>query len=150
MIVKGFTIDIFPDAGKISHMNKLLFFLYLAISLSISPAPAVAESNPDGKTPDGMVLIKADCFKMGTNQVFEFEVGRKNDRERPVHEVCVDSFYLDRYEVIHKQWLKVMGFDLSTFTGGNYPDTLPVDHSEWEEAFQYCATLGHRLPTQAE
>ena len=40
--------------------------------------------------------IPAGCFLMGSNNGFKFEA--------PAHKVCVDSFYLGKYEVTQKQW----------------------------------------------
>ncbi len=39
------------------------------------------------------VLVKGGCFKMGDLW------GDGDDSERPVHEVCVDDFYISKYEV---------------------------------------------------
>ena len=59
------------------------------------------------KAPEGMVFIKGGCFILGNNfaQV----------DEAPEHEVCVDDFYLDKYEVTQARWEKVMGFNPSKF-----------------------------------
>ena len=42
---------------------------------------------------NNMVLIKGGCFKMGNR----FDDGNKD--EKPVHKVCIDDFYLGKYEV---------------------------------------------------
>ncbi len=42
---------------------------------------------------ENMVLIKGGCFKMGNR----FDDGNKD--EKPVHKVCVDDFYIGKYEV---------------------------------------------------
>ena len=42
---------------------------------------------------DGLVFIPGGCYEMGDL----FDVGPHD--EKPVHEVCVDDFYLSRYEV---------------------------------------------------
>ncbi|MFQ5481085.1 MAG: formylglycine-generating enzyme family protein, partial [Thermodesulfobacteriota bacterium] len=41
----------------------------------------------------GMVFVKGGCFDMGDT------FGDGDSDERPVHEVCVDDFYLGKYEV---------------------------------------------------
>lgn len=83
---------------------------------------------------------------MGTDKVFTYEVGRKNYRERPVHEVCVDAFYLDKFEVTQKQWPPSIKEHRPSFIG---PD-LPVDHASFKHAELYCSQSGRRLPTEAE
>lgn len=45
------------------------------------------------QTENDMVLIKGGCFKMGNR----FDDGNKD--EKPVHKVCVDDFYIGKYEV---------------------------------------------------
>ena len=44
--------------------------------------------------------------------------------EKPVHEVCVDDFYMGKYEVTQKQWTEVMGSNPSGFKNC---DTCPVE-----------------------
>jgi len=41
----------------------------------------------------GMVFVKGGCFDMGDT------FGDGKDNEKPVHEVCVDDFYMSKYEV---------------------------------------------------
>lgn len=84
-----------------------------------------------------MLLIKADCFVMGSE---EFIV------EEPEHKVCLNSYYLDTYEVTQKKYERAMGINPSRFKG---PD-LPVENVSWPEADAYCRTFGGRLPTEAE
>ncbi len=83
---------------------------------------------------------------MGTDDVFEYELGWENISERPAHKVCVDDFYMDKYEITQKEWGKVMGYHESNFSGEN----LAVDRIDWKEAAQYCLRGGKRLPWEAE
>ena len=89
--------------------------------------------------------IPAGCFKMGFNQGFKFEA--------PVHKVCVDSFYLGKYEVTQKQWGILNKNNLSRFKGDNHP----VQRVSWNDAKNYIkklnaseSTTKYRLPTEAE
>ena len=63
--------------------------------------------------PAGMLFIKGGCFILGNNfaQV----------DEAPEHEVCVNDFYLDKYEVTQARWEKVMGFNPSKFLSPDRP-----------------------------
>ena len=101
------------------------------------------------------VPVPAGCYQMGSPAT---EPGRYHD-EGPVHEVCLKSFELGKFEVTQSQWLKVMvhvgnpsAFDESNFGGGEHP----VEMISWHEAkfFLRVMTLfGHhryRLPSEAE
>jgi len=67
--------------------------------------------------------------------------------EKPVHKVCLSSFYMDKYEVKQSEFAAVMGSNPSKFN--TCPD-CPVDQAIWQEAHDYCQSLGKRLPTEAE
>jgi len=47
-----------------------------------------------------MMLVPAGAFKMGDN------FGDGDPRERPVHTVELDAFYLAKYELTNGQWKK--------------------------------------------
>ena len=102
--------------------------------------------------PEGMVFIKKGCFMMGTDKVHDYLAfhpnikERPNDRERPVHKVCLDSFYLDIHEVSQSKWIKLESYNNSVHKGPN----IAVNQIEWIEARNYCIKLGRRLPTEAE
>jgi len=102
--------------------------------INISPEDETVAS----KAPKGMVFIKGGCFVLGNNfaQV----------DEAPEHEVCIDDFYLDRYEVTQDQWEKIMGFNPSKFVGPN----KPVEQITFYDAQEFAENLGCRLPTEAE
>jgi formylglycine-generating enzyme required for sulfatase activity len=92
------------------------------------------------------VFVKGGCFEMGDT----FGDGDKD--EKPVHEVCVDDFYLGKYEVTQGQWEKVMGNNPSGFKGRDNP----VEQVSWNDVQEYIGRLNrqsgrkYRLPTEAE
>jgi formylglycine-generating enzyme required for sulfatase activity len=63
-----------------------------------APAPATPAPRPDSAaaTPPGMVLIPSGTFKMGIEDGFPYEA--------PVHEVALDSFWIDEHEVTVAQF----------------------------------------------
>jgi formylglycine-generating enzyme required for sulfatase activity/uncharacterized caspase-like protein len=73
---------------------------------SVQSAPPPVAENKMGdvyrepKTGMELVFIKGGCFKMGD----VFEEGGAD--ERPVHEVCVNDFYIGKYEVTVGQFKK--------------------------------------------
>jgi len=92
-------------------------------------------------------FVKGGCFMMGDS----FGVGGSD--ERPEHRVCLDDFYIGKYEITASQWKKVMG---KTPVDGLYDDDHPMVKISWQEAQQFIKKLNlltgeeHRLPTEAE
>lgn len=84
-----------------------------------------------------MILLKPACFVMGSEEYIA---------EEPEHKVCLNAFYLDRFETTQEQFKKIMGFNPSYFRG----NSLPVENVTWPEAENYCRKLKLRLPTEAE
>ncbi len=127
-----------------------------------SPAPesAAAPKRPESlREPiSGMefVWIESGCFSMGSPEV---EIGREDD-ESPMHELCLDGFWMGKYEVTQGQWQQVMGENPSFFTPvkiGEIALTHPVERVSWLVVQQFLETLNeqsdnvtYRLPSEAE
>ncbi len=90
--------------------------------------------------PAGMVFIKGGCFTMGND--------RAQADEKYEHEVCLDDFYLDQYEVTQARWTKVMGFNPSKVIA----DSHPVEQVNYYDIQRFIEKSGGacRLPTEAE
>jgi len=95
------------------------------------------------------VLITGGCFQMGCRSItYDCE-----DDEIPVHNVCLNDYWLGKYEVSQQQWLKIMGENKSYFKDkGEYP----VENVSWDDAQRFIdliskqARKSFRLPTEAE
>ncbi|PIE69308.1 MAG: hypothetical protein CSA21_02535 [Deltaproteobacteria bacterium] len=61
------------------------------------PASASSSTFTDPVTGMEFVLVKGDCYSMGSTS------SEADDDERPVHDVCVDDFYMGKYEVTNAQ-----------------------------------------------
>lgn len=90
------------------------------------------------KPKEEMVSIKAGCFQMGSKA--------GDPDELPVHEVCISSFKLSKYEVRQKNYQAVMKVNPSENVGADHP----ADSVSWLDARDYCKKLGFRLPSEAE
>lgn len=104
------------------------------------------------------VAVPKGCFQMGlpatafANEERE-SFQRRVRTEMPQHEVCVDAFWMGRYEVKVAEWQKVMGQRQSSET-----TNAPVTGVRWDEAVAFAGRLTalsganarFRLPTEAE
>jgi len=104
------------------------------------------------QTPEGMVLIPAGTFTMGSNDY---------DNEKPPHKVSIAAFYFDKYEVTVGQYQKFLAANPSYNQPENWNEQLqnpkrPVVNVSWNDAVAYCEWLSKqrgkrvRLPTEAE
>jgi formylglycine-generating enzyme required for sulfatase activity len=93
------------------------------------------------------VFVKGGCYQMGD------AFGDRRSDEQPVHEVCVDDFYLAKYELTQGQWKALMGNNPSDNQGG---DNYPVEKVSWNDVQDFILKLNdktgqsYRLPTEAE
>ncbi len=128
------------------------------------------------------VWIEGDCFQMGQSEQEEEQIVNErkagkyrqlfNDEreqlvhergeekyrqlfndERPVHEVCVDGFWMGKYEVTQGQWQKLMGNNPARNKSG---EDFPVEQVSWNKVQGFIHKLNQkedntfRLPTEAE
>ncbi|MEE8483650.1 MAG: formylglycine-generating enzyme family protein [Nitrospinota bacterium] len=117
-------------------------------STSVPPKP-----KPESP-PEGMIFVKGGCFEMGNT------FGDAGRREKPVHLVCLDDFFMDKYEVTNAQYeqfrpeFKLSRKQKSGIFGGKIKispgDNNPVIMVTWYESKVYCGKVGKHLPTEAE
>ncbi len=130
-------------------------------------AHQVATAPPVITTKSGleMVVIPAGSFEMGSRS--------GADEEKPVHQIWIDSFLMDKYEVTQAQFEKLGQEADPPFSNGSHfkgPD-LPAEQVTWPLAARFCNARsrleglnpcyndngecnfeanGYRLPTEAE
>lgn len=97
-----------------------------------------------------MQLIPSGTFQMGNATE-----GTGDPDEYPVHEVYLDAFYMDVYEVTnarYQQFVTATGYPeppLWHDTKFNRPDS-PVVNVGWKDAVAFANWAHKRLPTEAE
>jgi len=112
-----------------------------------------------------MILIEEGIFKMGSND--------GEGDEMPVHDVSLDAYYINKYEITNDQYCKFLNkygnvgeegqyfIDLNlksikiSMDGSNYKsfqgyENYPVIGVTWFGANEFCKKMGGRLPTEAE
>lgn len=145
LLVAGTVFGSNPIGRKPSKLNR---------------APAAAKLMPGQKsfierlTGMEFIRVKGGCFQMGS----VLSERNRDPDEGPVHQVCVDSFYMGKFEVTNGQYrLKVADHDSGAYNNLNVNgDWQPVLNISWLEAASYAAWLSEktgmkfRLPTEAE
>ena len=114
-----------------------------------------------GKDKAPMVLVPEGVFPMGVPSAAR----DGGVDERPTHDVFLDTFYIDKYELTNGRYLQ---FVIETghrtpqhptdptkgiWQGNIMPESiidLPVINVDWFDAEAYCTWAGKRLPTEAE
>lgn len=108
-------------------------------SLLLITTPALSAS------PESMVLVPRGEFVMGSND---------HQDEKP-HNVVLDAYYIDTYEVSnkdYKEFMKTTGHPAPAYWDDprlNKPEQ-PVVGVNWYDASAFCEWKGKRLPTEAE
>jgi hypothetical protein len=118
-------------------------------SSSSAPSDTQAGTWTDPVTGMVFVWVPEGCYQMGCGSW----TSNCYDDESPVHEVCVDGFWMGQTEVTQGQWQRVMGDNPSNFKKG---DNYPVEQVSWDDAKEYIRKLNSmgsakfRLPSEAE
>jgi len=124
---------------------------------------------PTAPPPSDVVLVPAGEFIMGSQE--------GSPDERPAWRVCLEAFYIDRYQVTNAQYARFLnavggpagqcGGHICLDTWAEDPDSRilyregryvveagyeqhPVTNVSWYGAQAYCRYYGKRLPTEAE
>ena len=117
--------------------------------VAVTPQPqGLSQTLTDPTTGMEFVLVKGGCYQMGDT------FGEGVAWEKPVHEVCVDDFYMGKYEVTQGEWQKIMDSNPSRFKNG---DRYPVEKVSWNDITENflpklnrSSGKSYRLPTEAE
>jgi len=112
------------------------------------PTPTLGIGSTWIRSADGMemVYVPEGEFTMGGNT--------GNEDEKPVHQVYLDTYWIDRTEVTNAMYAlcvqagncKNPATSVSSFKYGEYP----ISFIHWDDAQSYCLWAEVRLPTEAE
>ncbi|MCX5811629.1 MAG: SUMF1/EgtB/PvdO family nonheme iron enzyme [Proteobacteria bacterium] len=144
--------------------------LFTILLLTVVPA-VQGETYIDQLTGMELIRVKGGCYIIGDT----FDKGR--DDERPNKEVCIDDFYLGKYEVTQIQWATIIGKNPSYFQKDVHqifcglrfcvgcPENVcgfidlskfPVENVSWDDIQEFLEKINnrtgkdYRLPTEAE
>jgi formylglycine-generating enzyme required for sulfatase activity len=129
-----------------------------------SQTPAGSGTVPDGTVVTTWIEVPAGEFWMGRTRLYLMdEIGwnlRERADDRPVHRVTLPAFAIGAYEVTNTEYAQLVATaPAGTVTapfhwGGAAPpagkERHPVYNVTWDDATRYCASVGGRLPTEAE
>ncbi|MCP4403049.1 MAG: SUMF1/EgtB/PvdO family nonheme iron enzyme, partial [bacterium] len=109
--------------------------------------PTAGQERHDSVSGINFVWVLEGCFQMGSPKG---ETSRGPD-EGPLHEICLDGFWMGKYEVTQAQWQGMMGDNPSSFQG----ESRPVEKVSWNDVQEFLQKLNqqkeiYRLPTEAE
>ena len=128
-------------------LEAMFSFPILILAFVFSTYPVFAEEatiEPAvNKTSDDMAPIEAGFFRMGCNE-FGPEHGA------PEHDVYLDSFMIDKYEVTNKKYEEVFPDHKLRRSRFSHCDDCPVTKVQWYSAADFCYLKGKSLPTEAQ
>ena len=139
LIVSGFRLrDLF---SKPQPQASLL--------VTARPTPSLMRLDQSPQAPLGMLYIPDGVFRMGREDGDAYEA--------PVHEITIAPFFIDRTEVTNAQYAEFLKAtnhrsppDWKSRQYAVSTEKFPVVKVSWQDANEYAAWAGKRLPTEAE
>ncbi|MEE4195927.1 MAG: SUMF1/EgtB/PvdO family nonheme iron enzyme [Anaerolineae bacterium] len=142
-------------------------------TLAFTPTPTLGIGSTMTREKDGMemVYVPEGTFIMG---ISDEDIDRMLDQglltgnasfythEQPEHEVYLDAYWIDKYEVTNEQYEKCVAEGACTaplYINSDKRDSYydnpdyanyPVIYVDWDQAIGYCDWTGGSLPTEAQ
>ena len=136
---------IFPSDK--SYLGTLERIKTVGIRLVLNQIPKDLVFNING-VQFSMKYVEGGTFMMGASDTHPSAWSR----EKPLHKISLDSYYMSETQVTQELWLAVMGDNPSYFKG----DNLPVESVSWYDCQEFIHKLNSltdksfALPTEAQ
>jgi formylglycine-generating enzyme required for sulfatase activity len=164
--VLAFRSTVFPTSmPALLQGRPVVHAVKVAAAAAAVVDAGAARGTPAPSCPEGMVLVSAGRFFMGSDEDLP--------TERPAHRVTLRAFCIDRTEVTSgdyracsdrgdckragkdNKWAGITGREQRTYdplcTGPNDASGRhPINCVDWSMADRFCRSEGKRLPTEAE
>jgi formylglycine-generating enzyme required for sulfatase activity/predicted Ser/Thr protein kinase len=150
------------DVANLSQGNRMLRFekkgyppreesVFITAGQHATLSVSLSREWNEPYTNMAFVWVPEGCFQMGCWS----GAAKCEADEQPAHEVCLDGFWMAKYEVTQYQWKKVMGDNPASFQKG---DDWPVEQVSWNAVNEFIDklnTLGNgryrlKLPSEAQ
>lgn len=137
----------YQDGNSVPDVLRLLT---VVVCLAVLPGVRAADPAPAVEATGAMALIPAGEFIMGAAD---------GGTDHLPHPVQLRAFYLDKREVTNAQYLAFcqatkralpVFWGMDEFRSGPEFPNHPVVGVSWDDAAEYAAWCGKRLPTEAE
>jgi len=133
-------------------VSALLAIFTTAVAMAAAMPISASSIYTEKYTGMEFVKVPEGCFVMGDTH------GDGQGDEKPLHEVCIDSFWVGKFEVTNAQYRKFKPDHNSGSYEGNdlNGDSQPVTGVTWYDATEYAKWLSKRsgrvfrLPAEAE
>jgi formylglycine-generating enzyme required for sulfatase activity len=162
----GVSVEAIMEVNHLENSDLIYTGQLLLIPASGEVFPTATPTftpTPPTPTPTDVVYVPAGEFLMGLSKsdleairAISSEVKFSVEGEEPQHEVFLDAFYIDKYEVTNAQYRKCVEADACDkpretiyYDDADYAQH-PVVYVDWYQAKAYCEWANKRLLTEAE
>jgi formylglycine-generating enzyme required for sulfatase activity len=146
VLLIGMMLCLAPEVSPACEGTPLLIasaaYTHMDVPAALRATPADSTGNME------FVHVEGGCYCMGAAE------GSGPGDVAPSRQVCVDDFYMGKYEVTQAQYKAIMGKNPSSLS--NCGDNCPVVDVSWNDVQEFTRRLNERtgsnfrLPTEAE